>query len=277
MILIADSGSTKTTWCLLDNERIQTGCTSGINPYFSDKDDIVKTLEKEYALSGTVSAVYFYGSGCTEAKCPVVAEALSIYFRADKIEVHSDLLAAARSLSQKEEGIVCILGTGSNSCYYDGSRVVHAVPPLGYILGDEGSGAVLGKRLIGDVLKKRLPDSIIRDFFSTYSLDAAQIIERVYRQTFPNRFLAQFAPFLSDHIADEEIQKLVEDCFSDFIERNVLQYQKAGELPIHFTGGIAFSFRNNLENVLQRYCLQPGKISREPMPGLIEYHQLLLT
>ncbi|MCL1937544.1 MAG: ATPase [Candidatus Azobacteroides sp.] len=274
MILLADSGSTKTRWSLIERETaVQTCMTKGINPFFQSKGDIVSLLEKEFTLSkNSVSIIYFYGSGCTPGKSPLVSEALDDYFRPEKIEVNSDLLAAARSLCQKEEGIACILGTGSNSCYYDGEKIVQQIPSLGYILGDEGSGAVLGKKLLGDILKKQLSPVIVEDFHTAYPfLSTAEIIERVYRQSFPNRFLAQFAPFLLDHISKPEIKQLVEDSFTEFIRRNILLYDSS-MLPVHFTGSIAYHFRQNLESVCSLFHLPLGKITKDPLPGLIQYH-----
>ncbi|MDR0866055.1 MAG: ATPase [Candidatus Symbiothrix sp.] len=274
MILIADSGSTKTNWSFISaNGEVQTGVTSGINPFFLTEEEIVDLLKKEFIFpEEAISSVYFYGAGCTPEKAPVVSEALNAYFQPEKMEVHSDLLAAARSLCLNEAGIACILGTGSNSGQYDGEKIIQQVSPLGYILGDEGSGAVLGKKLIGDMLKNQLSPHIVQDFQYTYHLNPAQIMDHVYRRPFPNRFLAQFVPFISNHIIDSEIKQLVEDSFTEFIRRNILQYPESNQLPVHFTGGVAFGFKNNLENVFSKFNLQLGKITKDPMQGLIDYH-----
>jgi N-acetylglucosamine kinase-like BadF-type ATPase len=237
------------------------------------QEEIIDLLTKEFIFpKEAISSVYFYGAGCTPEKAPIVSEALNAYFQSEKTEVNSDLLAAARSLCLNEGGIACILGTGSNSCYYDGEKIVQNVSPLGYILGDEGSGAVLGKKIIGDMLKNQLSQHIVQDFQYMYHLSPAEIMDNVYRRPFPNRFLAQFVPFISNHIIDSEIKQLVEDSFSEFIRRNILQYPESNQLPIHFTGSVAFCFKNNLENVLHKFNLQLGKITKDPMPGLIEYH-----
>jgi N-acetylglucosamine kinase-like BadF-type ATPase len=181
-------------------------------------------------------------------------------------------LGAARALCRDEEGIACILGTGSNSCYYNGENIAENISPLGFILGDEGSGAALGKKLLSDVLKKQLSRPLINDFYFNYGLSTAEILDKVYRQPFPNRFLAQFAPFISDYIHFGEIANLVESSFAEFITKNVLPYEKALQLPVHFAGSIAWHFRNNLTNVLHKYHVQAGTIVKEPLDGLVEYH-----
>lgn len=275
MILIAESGSTKTDWYLLSHSSENLlAQTSGINPYFLSKKQIFELLSNELPWENEIPGkIYFYGAGCTPEKQGFMRETLSQYFQTENIEVYSDLLAAARSLCQKKEGIACILGTGSNSCYYNGENIVQNVSPLGFILGDEGSGAVLGKKLLGDVLKKQLPETIVRDFHQTYGLETANILERVYRQPAPNRFLAQFAPFLHKHIQDPSIANLVNTSFREFILRNVGQYKNSDSLPIHFTGSIAFNFQENLKQILTELGFIVGTISQNPMDGLIEYHK----
>jgi len=273
MYLIADSGSTKTNWRLVDVLESRNYTTIGLNPYFIGEEEFSKVLSENLPIPiEKVDGVSFYGSGCTPEKEPVVKAILDKYFEIDNSEVHSDLLAAARSLCKTEEGIACIVGTGSNSCYYDGKKIAKNVPALGFILGDEGSGAVLGRKLVSDVLKNQLPKDICSKFFDKYKVTQAEIIEKVYRKPAPNRFLAAFTPFLSENIEAPEIANLVESGFSEFIVRNILQYEKAKELPIHFTGSIAYYFRDNLANVLNKYSLIPGHISREPLDGLTEYH-----
>lgn len=274
MILIADSGSTKTSWAWVDaSASIQTRTTGGINPFFLNEKEMIRLLSNEMTRpEQEITSVHFYGAGCTPEKAPVVQKALKNYFQATVIEVNTDLLGAARSLCQQEEGIACILGTGSNSCHYNGTKIQENTPPLGYILGDEGSGAVLGKKLISNVLKKQLPASIVQDFWNTYRFSQAEILEKVYRQPFPNRFLATFVPFLSKHLENESIAALVENGFSEFIERNILSYKDLDRLPVHFTGSVAFHFSHSLKKVLNRFHLQAGTITQEPLPGLITYH-----
>lgn len=276
MILIADSGSTKTEWKLIGNGLEISSCiTSGINPFFLEKEEILHILNTEFLISkDDVSSVFFYGAGCIPAKVSVVSEALSSFFETKSIEVNSDLLAAARSLCQNQEGIACILGTGSNSCYYDGKEIAHNVSPLGFILGDEGSGAVLGKKLIADILKNQLPETIRNDFFFTYPVTAGDILEHVYRKPFPNRYLAQYTKFIAKHMDCESIKFIVETSFNEFVARNLLQYQSVLQLPIHFTGSIAFYFQEIMKKVLEKSGLKLGKITQSPMEGLVEYHLL---
>jgi N-acetylglucosamine kinase-like BadF-type ATPase len=273
MFLVADSGSTKTSWCLFDATDKQQFVTAGINPFFIDKEEITNILQHKLPVDkSSVSAVYFYGAGCTPEKQSIVEDALKSYFEPEKIAVNSDLLGAAYALCREEEGIACILGTGSNSCYYDGENIADNISPLGFILGDEGSGAALGKKLLSDVLKKQFSWPLINEFYFNYSLSTAEIIDKVYRQPFPNRFLAQFTTFIADNLHFGEMENLVESSFLEFITKNVLPYEKALQLPIHFTGSIAWYFRNNLANVLRKHHLQAGTIVKDPLDGLVEYH-----
>jgi len=274
MILIADSGTTKTEWCLItDRGDLETVITSGINPFYQDAENISAILQKEFTGVKKFDAIYFYGAGCiNQEKQNIVREALLNVFKVTNIFVGSDLLAAAHSLCQEQSGVVCILGTGSNSCYYNGNEIVANVSPLGFILGDEGSGAVLGKKLIGDVLKKQLPQSLIDDFFETYQTTAAGILENVYKKPFPSRYLAGFTKFLSKNIKHPEIEKIVTNSFRDFVTRNLLQYSEIRQTPIHFTGSIAFHFEAQLRKVIEEQNLMLGRIVQAPMEGLIKYH-----
>ncbi len=276
MIIIADSGSTKTKWSLLDKTKEVASCiTGGINPFFMEEKDICILLEKEFNLdTENVSCIYFYGAGCAlPEKKQILKEALKAHFKIHSIEIFSDLMAAARSLCLEKAGIACIIGTGSNSCYYDGKEIIRNVSPLGFILGDEGSGAVLGKQLISDILKNQLPEAIREDFFHTYNITPGEILDRVYKKPFPNRFLAQYTRFIAKNIHLEEMNQLVNKSFHSFFQRNVMQYEEAKIYPIHFTGSIAHIFRKNLETVIESFGLKMGTIASDPMEGLIAYHQ----
>ncbi|MDR1866079.1 MAG: ATPase [Bacteroidales bacterium] len=276
MILIADSGSTKTTWCLPDENAGWESCTtSGINPFFLEGEDIVRLLRTEFSLAREgITSVRFYGAGCAlPEKKRIVAEALAACFDVADIAVYSDLLAAAHSLCGNSPGIACILGTGSNSCRYDGQEIVQNVSPLGFILGDEGSGAVLGRKLLSGVLKNQFPASLREAFFASYPATVAEILENVYRKPFPNRYLAQYARFIASHSDVPEMRKLLHDSFCEFFQKNVMQYAQACHFPVHFTGSIAFFFREHLVRAAQSFGLTVGKISAEPMPGLIKYYQ----
>lgn len=276
MIVIADSGSTKTDWCLgntqTDSRIVRTG---GINPFHQSADEIgnviASTLVPQLGDTTEFTDIYFYGAGCIPEKAGIVKTALLQSFPQADIFVESDLLGAAHALCGKNAGIACILGTGSNSCAYDGEKITANISPLGYILGDEGSGAVLGRRLVGDCLKHQLPDDLCRDFLRTYELTPAQIMDKVYRHPLANRFLASLTPFLSAHKHRKEIHTLLVSCFTDFFTRNVLQYECHDTL-VHFTGSIAFYFQEEVKEAAQRLDISTGKILKSPMEGLMDYH-----
>ncbi|MGV8828978.1 MAG: ATPase [Breznakibacter sp.] len=276
MVLIADSGSTKTEWTLInDRNETETFITPGINPFYQNPQEISDILLKEHFNDHptSVKAIYFYGAGCAnEEKCNLVKEGLASAIHSEYIEIGSDLLAAAHALCQDQPGIACILGTGSNSCYYDGAKIAQNVSPLGFILGDEGSGAVIGKQLIADILKKQLPQHIIELFFETYQVTQAELLDRVYKQPFPNRYLAQYTKFISKNINVPELEQLVVNGFNGFITRNINQYAQARTHQIHFTGSLAHHFRTQLAKALKQQGLLLGKIEQAPMQNLIKYH-----
>ena len=287
-ILIADSGSTKTDWCLIDSEqRTDHFSGSGLNPFFMDEAEIVRELRNTVIphLNDAPEAVYFYGAGCTPEKAPLVAgaigQALSVDLRTmspERISVNTDMLGAARALCGRNAGVACILGTGSNSCLYDGERITANVPPLGFIVGDEGSGAVLGKLFIGDLLKGLLTPGLREAFLESRQLTMADVIERVYRRPLPNRFLASLSPFIAEHRNDPTVRRLVMYNFRAFLTRNVMQYltpdstASHSALPIHFVGSIAYVYRDELEESAGELGLRLGKIMRAPIIGLVEYH-----
>lgn len=274
MILVADSGATKTEWSIVHGSgNVQTVITSGISPFYQDSENISTALQREFTEAKDFKAIFFYGTGCiNQEKQDVVKKALLQVFKTDSVSIGTDLLAAAHALCQHDSGFACILGTGSNSCYYDGSQIVANVSPLGFILGDEGSGAVLGKKLIGDILKKQLPQILIDIFFETYHTTPAEILENVYKRPFPSRYLASYTTFLSKNINYPEIENLVLTAFREFVKRNLLLYPRINQMPVHFTGSIAFFFEAQLRKVLQEWDLKLGKIDKAPMKGLIEYH-----
>ena len=267
MMLIAESGSTRTTWCIVrDDGLVETCYSSGINPFFLGAEEIRILLDTEFSLPKVdISSVFFYGAGCAfPDKQQMLFDVLSSCFGTTDLEVNSDLLAAARSLCKAEEGIACILGTGSNSCLYDGKKIVQNTPPLGFILGDEGSGSYLGKNLLSGIFKNQFPEVLRDDFLASYpEMAVSEALENVYRKPFPNRYLAQYAKFAACHINNPDIEKMVENGFSEFLRRNVLQYPGANRLPIHFTGSIAFFFREQLEKILKSFGLTIGTISQE--------------
>ena len=278
MILIADSGSTKTDWCLCnDGAILQSIQTQGINPYHQSEEAIETVLTEELLpqLSKGLqhsTKVIFYGAGCANATANNrVKEAIQKVLSVTDITIHSDLLGAARALCGHEEGIACVLGTGSNSCLYNGEEIIANIPPLGYILGDEGSSAVLGRRLVGDCLKNQLPEALRDEFFAEYSLTQEIILERVYRQPLANRFLASLTPFLSKHREVPEVHRLLVESFTDFFVRNVKQYRRPW-LRIHFVGSIANAFNSEVKEAAESLGMELGTIMQSPMEGLIKYH-----
>ena len=278
MILIADSGSTSTNWVLVEHGKsIQSLFTPGINPFYQTPEEIageIATLTLNVKPS-SVKAIYFYGAGCVADKIEMVKHAIAQSFTQSQIYVESDLVAAARGLLQHEAGIACILGTGSNSCFYDGKDIVSNVSPLGFILGDEGSGAVLGKKFIADCLKNQLPEDLKNKFLTTFGLTANDIINHVYRKPFPNRYLAQFTPFLGENMAEPAIYNLIFDSFTDFFVRNVMQYPNFDEYPVSFVGSIAYYFKDILEVVAFELGITLGEIKQSPLEGLVAFHSTL--
>ena len=297
MILIADSGSTKTDWCVADGGKVICRVsTQGINPFHQDEQTISSIIGNELlpvlkdpslpADAGNVTNngehtadvfpaiehVCFYGSGCREECVSTMTRVLSRAFpRAKKIEAHSDLLGAARAVCGAGEGVACILGTGANSCLYDGRRIVMNTPPLGYILGDEGSGAVLGRLFINALYKGGLPAAMLSDFERETGLTMADVIRRVYREPLANRFLASFAPFIHRHISCPAVRAIVVDNFRQFFRRNVVLYGRP-DLPVGAVGSIAHHFSAELSEAARAEGFTMGRIVKSPMDGLVEYH-----
>ena len=273
-ILLADSGSTKTDWLLFKGrselKRIQT---QGINPFMLESNEIEVILRNDLLQENiNPDAIFFYGAGCCGDQSSLVQDVLHTVFSNSSIQVDSDLLGAARSVCGKEPGIACILGTGSNSCYYDGSKIVENVSPLGYILGDEGSGAVMGKLLLGNILKHQLPQEIEDKFFRKYKINPHEIIKKVYKESFPNRFLASFAPFIGENRNNYAIHRLIIEEFERFFRRNIDQYHRP-TFPVNFVGSIAFYLRVELQEVAMRLGYRIGRIYRSPLDGLMKFYQ----
>ncbi len=296
MILIADSGSTKTAWCLKDVDTTHLFNTQGINPSVQKEESIVEVLRDEllehlyewYNLEsinhldnmydsptdfiGQISEIHFYGAGCTADRSEVIARILKeIGFQSALINVESDLLGAAKAVCGNSPGIVGILGTGANSCLYDGNKIIDNTPSLGFILGDEGSGAYIGKRLISDCLKCVLSPEICQLFLEETGLTQAEIIERVYRTPNPNRFLAGVSRFCFNHQDHPEIDALLVNSFTDFFRRNIERYN-AKDTPIHLVGSIAYYATPQITRAAELCGMQIGNIIKEPIEGLIGYH-----
>ncbi len=276
MILIADSGSTKTHWCVVDKAvEIKHIFTKGINPFYQNENEIRQELEMNLIpeiKNLPITKIFFYGAGCSfPEKKAIVSSAIGKIFLNVIIEIQSDLLAAARSLFIDNKGIACILGTGSNSCFYNGKTITENISPLGYVLGDEGSGAVLGKTLVADCLKNQLPAGIKDKLLNEYELTPETILEKVYKQPFPNRFLAQLTPFLLENIHEPAIYNIVYAGFNAFFVRNVMQYSLAN-MSVGFVGSVAFYFKEVLEAAAKVNGITISKIEQNPMQGLIMFH-----
>jgi N-acetylglucosamine kinase-like BadF-type ATPase len=265
---------------LVENSKIiQRIFTKGINPFYQTDSEIRFEIEQNLApqiQNLLIDNIYFYGAGCSfPEKKAMVINALGHVFANTLIEVQSDLLGAARGLLLNNEGVACILGTGSNSCHYNGNEIVSNVSPLGYMLGDEGSGAVLSKIFVADCLKNQVSEKTKNAFFEKYELTPATIMENVYKKPFPNRYLAQFTPFLSENINQKEIYNVVYKSFVDFFERNVQQYPYQ-ELETSFVGSVAFHLKEVLESAAEQCGVKIGKIMKSPMEGLIKYHDVAM-
>ena len=272
MVLIADSGSTKCTWIASDGARTTNVRTQGINAVQHSAEQIREALAELPPCDG-VTSVRFYGAGCGET-FPEASEKLrrelEAHFGTTDITVESDLLGAARALWGRGEGIACILGTGSNSCYYDGVRIVRNTPPLGWVLGDEGSGTYIGRQLVGNLLKGLCDESLRRLFFEEERLDYDEIIRRVYREGMANRFLASFTRFVARHIDRPELDELVCEAFRSFVRRNLAHYPADAEVSA--LGGVACHFERQLRHVLATEGLRAGRIVETPDEGLLNYH-----
>lgn len=275
--LIADSGSTKCEWCLINNGKKKTIYTQGISPYFLSKDDIIILIQKELLpklKNVVVDEIYYYGTGLGNINnVKTLKLALKKVFSTAKIEAENDLLAAARGLCGREKGIACILGTGSNSCYYNGKKIVKNSPGLGYVLGDEGSGAYLGKKVIQHFLYNTFDEELMSKFNATYQTDKIEILEAVYKKPLPNRYLAAFTQFLAENRGHYMIENIIEDGLNEFFFNHLYKYRETWSLPINFVGSVAFGFRDVLQDLCNCYELELGKVLKKPMDGLIIYHQ----
>lgn len=283
--LIVDSGSTKTSWCFAflpdtkSADGARTVTTEGLNPAVMSAEEVEEKIAKalnhclqSLSISAAdVENVFFYGAGCIAGRVGVVSESISSILVDAKIYVADDLLGAARALCGHKAGIACILGTGSNSCLYDGKNIVAHTPALGYVLGDEGSGAVLGRKFLNAVLKQTLPENIRKRFLQESGLDMAEVINRVYRSPAPNRFLASMSKYIHGYLNEKEVRDIVIDNFEDFIRNNILAYGDEFR-TINVVGSIAYHYKEQLTEAASRNGFQIGKIIKNPIEGLIEYH-----
>lgn len=278
MILIADSGSTKTAWCLIrGNQRVKDITTKGINPFYQTEEEIEaelkNTLCQEIGGENKINSVYFYGAGCADSQINnKLAKTLQQVLKSDKAEVSSDMLGAARGIFKHQKGIACIMGTGSNSAYYDGNEIVKSIPAGGFIIGDEGSGAVLGKTLIADYIKNQMPENILAEFKKFYNGTYLDVVNHVYKQPFPNRWLANFTKFMYEKREDDYIHNMIVNSFTLFFNRNIKQFDSWKNMEVGFVGSIAYYFEKELKEAAQKCEITVSEIYQNPIEGLIEYH-----
>jgi len=277
MIIIADSGGSKTDWRLLKTDRsIAQVSSPGFNAYYQPIDDLKKAVQNSLLpeVREDVTKIFFYGSGVSSVKNQLAIKSVFLeYFPQSNIEIGWDLLAAARALCGEEPGIACILGTGSNSCLYDGKEITDNVANLGWILADEGSGANIGKKFLLDYVRGKMPGDLAKQFQTRFPLSREEFLEKIYQQEKPSAFLASFAKFIFQHIEDPYCYKLVYASFSEFYENNVMQYKGHQNLKVHFTGSIAFYFSDLLRQVANDKGITVKNILEGPIAGLTLYHK----
>lgn len=277
MILIADSGSTKTSWALINKDDHTTIDTAGYNPYYMGPDEIKRILNEEMTekfLKASIDEIHYYGSGCsTEKNCGMVSEALKEHFPDTDININHDLLAAARSLLGRKEGIACILGTGANSCSYDGKEITHNVASLGYMFGDEGSGAYIGKKFLEAYLKGKLPKEINDAFMDTFNYSLEDILGKVYGVGNPSTFMASFTRFMADYEHIDDVREILFESFIEFFNESVSKYERHKQVPVSFIGSVAYHFRHILNEAAWHMGISIGRIEQAPMEGLIRYHR----
>lgn len=275
--LLADSGATKAEWCLLQNGKKKTLFTTGISPYFLSKEQIITLLNKELLpklKNVSIDEVYYYGTGCANPNnAKLVKQALQKVFDGAKVAVDHDLMGAARALCGHSKALACILGTGSNSCFFNGKKIVKNSPGLGYVLGDEGSGAYLGKKVIQYYLYGTFDEELRGRFDVTYTTNAAEILENVYKKPLPNRYLAGFTKFLAENRGHYMVENIIEDGLNDFFFTHLCKYKEVWTLPVHFTGGVAYGFRDVIKTLCNSYEFELGNILKNPMEGLVSYHR----
>lgn len=277
MKLIADSGSTKTAWKLIGNSgEVKNIRTSGLNPYSQSEESIFQEVENVLLpeTGAGIKQIYFYGAGIVNAdKGDIIRRALTRIYPGASVEAHSDVVGAARALFGNQPGIACILGTGSNVCTYDGEIITGGISPLGYILGDEGSGSVMGRKLLGDYFKNVMPSYLREEFTRQYNLTREEALTRVYRTEKPNQFLAQFVPFLSEHIQSAYCQEFVQQNLMEFFERNVSKLPGYTHCQIGFVGSVAYYFSPILKNTASYFGFEEITILKDPIDGLEKYHK----
>ena len=274
--LIADSGATKCEWCLIANGKKKKLLTTGISPYFLNEEQIYLLLQKQLVpklKDAVINEVHFYGTGLSnQNNVELLKAVLKKTFKKAKISVETDLMAAARALCGREKGIACILGTGSNSCFYNGRKMIKNSPGIGYILGDEGSGAYLGKKVIQHYLYQTFDEELMTSFEKRFLTSPIEILENVYKKPMANRYLASFAIFLAENRGHYMIENIIEDGLNEFFFTHIYKYKESWTHPINFIGSIAYGFKDILQELCNGYELELGKVMKAPMKGLIVYH-----
>jgi glucosamine kinase len=275
--LIADSGATKAEWCLLNNGKKRILFTQGISPYFLNTDQITELITKELLTklkNITVEHIFYYGTGCANIEnAKSIKKALTRVFPQAQANVNTDLMAAARAVCGHEKGIACILGTGSNSCYYNGKNIVKNSPGIGYVLGDEASGAYLGKKVLQYYLYNTFDEDLRARFDAKYVTNASEILDSVYKKPLPNRFLASFTLFLAENRGHYMIENIIEDGLNDFFFQHLCKYNEVWKYPVSFVGSVAFGFKDVIEQLCNSYEFELGTVLKNPMEGLIKFHK----
>jgi N-acetylglucosamine kinase-like BadF-type ATPase len=275
--LIADSGATNCQWTLVQNKKHHLVRTIGMSPYFLSTESMIEILQKAFAKKinpNQIQAVYFYGTGLSNpSNVTSLKKALKTVFPKAKLDIQTDLVAAARATCQQQKGIACIMGTGSNTGFYNGKKITKNSPGLGYVLGDEGSGAYLGKKVLQYFLYHTFDEELMLSFQKKYQLDKSEILNKIYREPLPNRYLASFATFLSEHRGHYMIENIIEDGLNDFFYTHLNKLNESWLYPIHFVGSVAFAFKDVIKQLALVYEMELGSIIKSPMQGLIVYHQ----
>jgi N-acetylglucosamine kinase-like BadF-type ATPase len=275
-ILIAESGSTKTDWCLITNGKKKMLQTQGINPFFLQSHEIISIFKNELKINPAkiqLDEIHFYGAGInSEDSKHIIEQCLKTYFTCKKVKSYSDILASAQATCKDQKGIACILGTGSNTCYFNGKKIAFKTQSLGYVLGDEGGGTQLGKKIVQYYLHDILEPELKVAFEKKYQHELSTILESLYRKPFPNRFLAQFASFIFENRGHYMIENIAEDCLNDLFIHHLIRYPQVHKVPVHFTGSVAFYLKDILENMCEQYEIHLGSIIQKPIKGLIDYH-----
>ncbi len=278
MILVADSGSTKCDWQVIANGSVQTSfSTKGFNPFFWKAPAITHELLPVFEAQGiknNVEDIFFYGAGCSNPnRNKVLIEGLSPIFPKASINIHHDLLAAARATCGNQAGMVSIMGTGSNTCLYDGKNVIDNVSNLGYLIGDEGSGSHLGKALIRAYAYREMPPDLISKFEEKYKIeDVPHLVSQIYGADAKNVFLAGFSKFYSENPNHPFLQELIQNSFQEFVKRHLLKYNNFQNLKAHFVGSVAYYFKDILTFVLAQHNIKLGTVIKKPINNLVQYH-----